>query len=364
MTHASLLLAALILAAAPPAAAQRGPGHAQPLWPSDEALPVVHDWVQLDSDEWLKGELIALYEDELVFDSVKIGPRTLDWKDVQEVRTARAVTVGLTGGEVLVGKLVIVGARVRVIGDEPREVPRSQLLSIVPTWSKPLSRFGGKVSAGLTVRQGNVDQIDANVSAEIEHRRVRDRIELDYFASYNSNEGEETTNDQRIKGQWNHSVTDRFFVKPAVIEWFRDPIQNLDSRTAAGAELGYQIFDTRRTEWQLSAGLAWQQTRWVGVEAGEEASQTAAAFVGSTSFEQEWTKGIDFKFDYTFYLTQENAGRYIHHALMSVETEWTDTLDFDVSLYWDRTQIPQAEPDGTAPDQDDFRMVVSLGIEL
>ena len=87
-------------------------------------------------------------------------------------------------------------------------------------------------------------------------------------------------------------------------------------------------------------------------------------FVGSTSFEQEWTEGIDFKLDYTFYLTQENAGRYIHHALVSVETEWTDTLDFDVSLYWDRTQAPQAARDGTLPDQDDFRMVVSLGIEF
>jgi hypothetical protein len=224
--------------------------------------------------------------------------------------------------------------------------------------------LGGKVSAGLTVRQGNADEVDANISAEIEHRRVRDRIELDYLASYGRSEGNETANDHRIDSQWTHFLTGRSFVKPAFLEWYRDPIQNLDSRTTAGAALGYQVFDTRRTEWQVSAGLAYQQTRWVGVEAGEEEDPTAAAFVGSTSFEQEWTKGIDFKFDYTFYLTKEDAGRYIHHALVSLETEWTDTLDFDVSLYWDRTQSPLAAPDGTLPDQDDFRMVVALGIEF
>jgi len=361
MRYATFLLA-LILAA--PAAAQRGPTQAEPRWPSDEDLPTVYDWIQLDSDEWLKGELIALYEDDLVFDSVKIGPRTFDWKDVQQVWTARTLSVGLTSGEVLMGKLVVVGESVRVVGAGQREVRRFQILSIAPGGSKPLSRLGGKVSAGLTVRQGNADEVDANVSAEIEHRRVRDRIELDYLASYGRNEGTETTNDQRIKGQWNHFITDRFFVKPAVVEWYRDPIQNLDSRTTAGAGLGYQIFDTRRTEWEVSAGLGYQQTQWVGVEAGEEAKQKAAAFSGSTSFEQEWTKDIDFKFDYTFYLTQEDAGRYIHHALVSIETEWTDTLDFDVSLYWDRTQLPQAARDGTVPDQDDFRMVVSLGIEF
>jgi hypothetical protein len=327
-------------------------------------MPGTYDWVQVDTDEWLKGELIALYDNELVFDSVKIGPRTLDWKDVKQVRTARAVTVGLVGGEVIVGKLVIAGDAGRIVGDEPRQVERSQILSITPAGSKPFSGLGGKVSAGLTFRQGNVDQVDANVSAEIEHRRVRDRIELDYLANYYRSEGTETANDQRINGQWNHLITDRFFVKPAIVEWYRDPLQNLASRSTAGAGLGYWIFDTRRTEWQVSAGLSWQRTQWVGVEAGEEAEQTAGAFAGSTSFEQEWTKDVEFKLDYTFYLTQESAGSYIHHALVSIETEWTDTLDFDVSLYWDRTQVPQAERDGTVPDQDDFRLVVGLGIEF
>jgi uncharacterized protein DUF481 len=358
MRYSTFLLALTL------AAAQRGPAYAQPRWPADEPLPITDDWLQIKSGEWLKGELIALYEDELLFDSAEFGPRTWDWKDVRQVRTAHRFTVGLIGGEVVVGKLVITGETVRIEGDPKREVQREQILSITPSGSKPLGRLGGKVSAGLTARQGNVDQVDANVSAEIEHRSVRDRIELDYVANYSSNEGAEISNDQRVKSQWHHFVTDRFFVKPAVLEWYRDPFQNLDSRSTAGAEAGYQIFDTRRTEWQVSAGLAYQRTRWVGVAAGEEASQTAAAFVASTQFEQEWTKGLDFKFDYTFYLTQENAGRYIHHALVSLETEWTDTLDLDVSLYWDRTQIPRAGPGGAFPDQDDFRMVISLGIEF
>lgn len=366
MRHSAVLLALALIGAltAAPAGAQRGPEHAQPRWPADQAAPRGHDWIQLDSDEWLKGELIALYEDELLFDSVEMGPRTFDWDDVHEVRTARTLTVGLTGGEVLVGRLVVEGERARVTGDAEREVPRSQILSIAPGGSKPLSRLGGKVSAGLTVREGNVEQVDANVSAEIEYRKVRDRVELDYFANYSSNEGSETANDQRVKGQWHHFITDRFFVKPAVVEWYRDPFQSLDSRTTAGAELGYQVVDTRRTEWQVSAGGGYQRTRWSDVLPGEEAEQSSAAFVGSTSFEQEWTRIVDFHFDYTFYLTEEDAGRYIHHALVTIETEWTDTLDLDVSLYWDRTEAPQTARDGTVPDQDDFRMVVGLGIEF
>ena len=360
----AILLLALLLAAAAPAAAQRGPEHAEPRWPSDEAVPRVYDWIQLDSDEWLKGELLALYDDDLEFDSEEIGVKTFDWKDVQQVRTARAVAVGLVSGEVVVGKLAVVGERVRILGDELRSVQRSQILSITPRGAKPLSRLSGKVSAGMTARRGNVDQVDANVSAELHHRTVRDHVELDYLANYSNNEGADTANNQRLKGQWDHFVTDRIFVKPLFVEWYRDPFQNLASQITAGAEAGYQIFDTRRTEWQIAGGLAYQEKQWVGVEAGEEANPSSGVLVGSTTFEQEWTDAVDFQFDYTFYLIQESAGRYIHHAMMSVETEWTDILDLDVSLYWDRTQAPQAASDGTVPDQDDFRMVVSLGVEF
>ena len=353
----AIFLLALILAAAAPAAAQ-------PQWPSDESLPGKDDWVQIETGEWLKGKLLAMYDDNLEFDSDEFGVKTYDWKDVKQVRTARTMTVGLADGTAVVGKLALAGETVRVFGDERREVQRSQVLSISPSGAKPLSRLGGKVSAGLTARKGNVDQLDTNVSAYLKHRRVHDLLALDYLANYSANQGAGTANNQRVQGYWDHFITARWFVKPAVLEWYRDPFQNLDSRASAGAAAGYRIFNTRRTEWQVSAGLAVQQTRWVGVEAGQEAKQSAGAFAASTSFEQEWTKAVDFKFDYTFYLTQESAGRYIHHLLVSVETDWTKNLDLDVSVYWDRTQSPQARPGGTVPDQDDLRMVVSLGFKL
>jgi hypothetical protein len=46
------------------------------------------------------------------------------------------------------------------------------------------------------------------------------------------------------------------------------------------------------------------------------------------------------------------------------ETELTRWLDFDVSFVWDRTQDPQPDADGTEPKQDDFCLIVGLGIEF
>lgn len=38
------------------------------------------DWVQLSSDEWLKGDIVAMYDEELEFDSEELGIQTIDWK--------------------------------------------------------------------------------------------------------------------------------------------------------------------------------------------------------------------------------------------------------------------------------------------
>ena len=48
------------------------------------------DWIQLESDEWLKGEIIALYNFILEFDSDELGVLKFDWDDVRQLRSAGA----------------------------------------------------------------------------------------------------------------------------------------------------------------------------------------------------------------------------------------------------------------------------------
>jgi hypothetical protein len=64
----------------------------QPFQPTPPP-PDKFDWIQLTSDEWLKGEFIALYDDAVEFDSEELEELTLDWEDVRVIRTARVVQV-------------------------------------------------------------------------------------------------------------------------------------------------------------------------------------------------------------------------------------------------------------------------------
>jgi hypothetical protein len=86
--------------------------------------------------------------------------------------------------------------------------------------------------------------------------------------------------------------------------------------------------------------------------------------VAQTHFNTELTKTVDFDFLYNFQILNEASGTYNHHMVATFETELTRWLDFDVSFVWDRTQDPQPDADGTEPKQDDFYLIVGLGIEF
>ena len=68
--------------------------------------PDTFDWIQLTSDEWLKGELIALYDGRLEFDSEELENLTFDWDDIRELRTGRVVQVRFKNRTQLTGRLL------------------------------------------------------------------------------------------------------------------------------------------------------------------------------------------------------------------------------------------------------------------
>jgi hypothetical protein len=47
-------------------------------WRPPASMLEKYDWLKLTSDEWLKGELIAMYDREFEFDSDELGLLTFD----------------------------------------------------------------------------------------------------------------------------------------------------------------------------------------------------------------------------------------------------------------------------------------------
>ena len=325
--------------------------------------PDKFDWIQLKSGEWLKGELLALYDGSLEFDSDELKKLTFDWDDVRQVRTGRIVQVRSMERE-LFGRLVIDSSTVQVVGDTTEQFSRTELVSIAPGERKEISYWSGNATFGFNLRQGNSEQLEANTVASLRRRTVRTRALMDYAGNYNLTDNTIVTDNQRVRSGMDWFVTSQLFVRPILVEYLRDPFLNLADRWTIGAALGYQLVDTKRISWEVNAGPAYQHSRFVSVAEGESEIEKTAALWAGTSYKNELTNDIDYTFDYRFLVTKPEAGRYTHHFLTGLSIDSFGPLDFDISFVWDRVQEPRAESSGVVPKKNDYRLIIGLGFDF
>ena len=342
------------------ATAQEAEHKWQPVAP--EGLPTDFDWIRLPSDEWLKGEIVSMYDKKLEFDSDELGILRFDFADIKELRSSRVVQVGRANRKPVIGRLVIDGGTATVISEDGEVAfDRTEILTVIVGTPKEINYWSGHADVGGNVRSGNTDQIDFTARLGAHRRTVKDRIDLDYVGNITRINSEDTSNNHRATLAWDRFVSQRLFVNVAGVEWYRDPFQNIANKWTVTSGLGYQIIDTDRASWSVSAGPAWQSTKWASVEPGDESSSSNLAFRIGTDYDHELTDDIDVYALYDAFFTDEESGTYTHHIDTGLEIELIGDLDFNVSWIWDHIQNPRPLEDGTLPEQDDTRLVFGLG---
>jgi len=334
-------------------------------WESSKPTVLDFDWVQLVSGEWLKGEIKGLYKDSLEFDSDKLDLLSLDWEDIKYVETHIPGSANIEGHGTVYGFFEINQSKIIVTNnDEVTEFERSQLVSFITGGEEESDYWSAKITLSLNVRSGNTDQVDYNAKANVKRQTSFSRIELDYIGNISNTQDVETINNHRLTATHDIFKTRAFFLRPIFGEYYKDPFSNIDSRVTIGTGFGYTIIDTKRTDWDVAGGPAYQATRFVTVQAGENIEETTPALVISTNYDLEISKKLDFIFNYSTTWGDSASGGYTHHAVTTFETEITGSFDLDISFVWDHISKPTAADDGTIPFKDDYRTTLGISYEF
>jgi len=338
------------------------PAPAEP-WAPSAPRPDEFDWIELTSGEWLKGRFKVLQDRKVEFDSEELDLQTFHWKDVRQLILPHPNFCLLEDGRELVGRVKVNEKNLLIEGEERQEFPRSQLRGISPGLPKEINFWSAKASVGLTLRAGNTEQADFNVTVGLKRRTPITRLSLDYLGNFSESEGVEIANNHRASATYDIYVRRRLFIRPAYVEYYRDPFQNIARRLTAGFGAGYTIVDTDEVEWEVVGGPAGQYTRFESVEAGQQPAHLTPAVVLSSTLDVELTKRTDLLVTYQVYLTDKESGLATHHAVTTVEVEITRALDFDVSFVWDRTEDPQTSAGGVTPLKNDYRLTLGIGVD-
>ncbi|MCJ8318691.1 MAG: DUF481 domain-containing protein [Colwellia sp.] len=331
------------------------------------------DWLRLTSNEWLKGDIVSMYDETLEFDSDELDMQTIDWDDVAELRSKDWLSIRLVDGTIAEGYLVVLDGKLTLVNNNiSTNYHLNELVSIASSGVNEWDLWDGYANVGLNVRSGNTEQLDYTITAGIQRRSSSSRFKTDYTANYSKSEIDDdgvptdvkTADSQRLTSTYDWYFSQKIFFRVVDAEYFSDEFLNVDSRISVGVGLGYQLIDSSKTSWEVTLGPSYQTTRFNNVKEGEDDQENSAVVSIGTTYEYELTSDIDFDASYQIQLVNEASGDKIHHFKTGFEVEFAGDFDLDLTFYLDRTEKPKEDESENIPEQNDYRFVVSLGYDF
>lgn len=329
------------------------------------------DWVKLVSDEWLKGDIVSMYDETLEFESDELDTQTIDFEDVAELRSRQWQSIRMFDGTIDEGYLVLKDGQLSLTkGGVTTHYEPSNLLSIASSGKNERDLWDGYINLGINLRGGNTVQVDYTFAAGAQRRSASSRLKIDYTADYSryedqdTNEKKVTANSDRLTASYDWFFNPKIYFRAVDFEYISDEFLNLDYRIHYGIALGYHLIDNSRTTWDVNAGPSYQKSKYIDVQVSESDNEKSFGLTLGTNFTYEVTSDIDYDAAYSVQMVDEASGDTIHHFQTGLEVELANDFDLDLTLYVDHTESPKPNSDGVIPDKSDYRLVISFGYDF
>lgn len=330
-----------------------------------------YDWVRLTSDEWLKGDIVSMYDEVLEFDSEELDLQTIDWEDVAELRSKDWQSIRMFNGAIAEGNIVYKDGKLSLTRmGKTTYYTASNLLSIASSAKNERDLWDGYIDLGINLRQGNTVQVDYNFAAGIQRRSASSRFKVDYTADYSRYEDQDTkesivtADSSRLTSSYDWFFHQKIYFRAIDFEYIADEFLNLDYRINYGLGLGYHIIDVSRTSWDVNIGPSYQKSKFIDVSPDESEVEKSFGLTLSTDYSYEITSDIDFDLLYSVQWVEEDSGDKLHHFQAGLDIDLTNDFDLGLTFYADRTENPKADSNNITPEKNDYRLAVSLGYDF
>ncbi len=266
------------------------------------ALPSAADEVLLRNGDRLSGKLAGLERSKLRLETPHSGLLSVEWKDVDALRTERRVQVLLEGGESVEGRLEpCAEGRVHVV-DRPDGAPELEVdkASIARIGARP--EWHGLLNVSARASEGNTETRSFLLAFEATRATAGDLALLRGVARYG--EKGDVLQERNVYGLAKYQG---YFLPEAYVygslEGLSDRFKDLRAGLVGSFGAGYDLFRSGWTDLGADAGLSYTENRFY--EAADE-GHVGARIGGRIRMGLPW--GVEIRNLFVSYPNFEDAG--------------------------------------------------------
>jgi len=218
------------------------------------------DEVILKNGDKLSGKLVAMENGKLIFNTAYAGDITIDWSNIKTLKTDAPAAFLLSNGTLIRGAVSpaegdkVVLNTASSLGNPPLSL--SEVVAINPKYLPKEVKLTGWANVAVAARSGNTNTTNYNLSGEVQARTNKSRYTLGAEFNREEDEGKRTVNNGLAYAKYDHFLTKKlYFYANTLFE--KDKMADLNLRSSLGVGLGYQVWESHKTNLSLEAGISY-----------------------------------------------------------------------------------------------------------
>ena len=292
--------------------------------------PIQADEILFPNGDRLTGKIDHLLEGTMVFKSDVIGEVKIDLSKIKTFSTDDPVAVHLKDETVLLQK--ITSSEPGKFGIEGAGTVKAQDFELASISSinppvKPLPKWTGNVSVGVTSTHGNTKSETMSGSFNMSKRTHNDRtsVSMDYAKT---KQEDKVTGDKEVTEDWWRSKGkyDYFFSKKLFGfvdgRYEKDAIAELDRRMIIGGGAGYQWVESPDLNFSTQFGMASLYEKFNN----QTDSNSEISMQAGYNFDKTLMKNVKFIHELTYYPSTDKFSDYYLTTTGEIRANLTSTM--------------------------------------
>jgi len=302
------------------------------------------DEIIFTNGDRLTGKIDHLVEGKMLFKSDAIGDVTIDISKIKTFSTDDPIAVHLKDENVLLQKIVssepgkfgIKGAGTV----KAQDFELAEISSINPP-PKPVPKWTGNLSAGLTSTHGNTKAESISGSANLGKRTENDRTQVSMDYAKSKREDPDTGEKDTTEDWWRSKAKYDYFFSKKLYGYVdgryeKDAIAELDRRMIVGGGAGYQWIESEDLNFSTEFGLASLYEKFDN----QTDSNSEVSIQAGYNFDKTLMKNVKFMHDLTYYPSTEKVSDYFLTSTAELRAYFTSTMFTTFKVIFDYDATP------------------------